>query len=255
MLFLLAIMVTVSARTQVFVDGPVHLTGSDSERKAEGLAAPHTVTSALTVEASLLGTVHWANASISGNLVTLAPIVPAEAPRTGDLLRFLAPAELFDSVRVRFPGQAQYALFRPDGIPPVRGQVKAGVVCEILFAEDHWVLLNAPLRGCPPGTIAVSDRLCVEVTGVDNTVFSVSNDRCMGMGGRLCSWGEFYVACSQFATQLTGIGTGWEWLDDTSNHAHSVSQAGNQACTAQRWANPETLNNFRARGRCCVEPR
>jgi hypothetical protein len=251
----LILLLTNEVRGQVALDRPLQFTGPDVERRVELLGSPTQTTAAITVEASLLGTTNWAEATITGNTITLSPTVPSSTSNTGDLLRFIAPSVAFDSLFLRCAGQLSFPLLRPDGMPPTRGQVSTGALCEVLFAGDRWVLLNAPMRGCPVGTIQVNDRLCIENTVVEQTMFSVANNRCAGMGGRLCGWGEFYLACTTMGAQLPGIGTAWEWLDDTSNHAHTACQAGNGTCTAQRWAAAEALNNYRGRARCCFEPR
>jgi len=237
---------------QVTLDVPLHLTGAEVERRIDGLGPPVSETGALSVEASLLGDASWAEATANGTTISLEPVVPLGQYRDGLLFRFRCPAALYDSLLLNCSGLDAYPLLRPDGTRPVRGQLREGIVCEVLYANGTWVLLNAPEQGCPAGTLQVNDRLCIETTGVDQLLFFAASERCSDMGGRLCSWGEFYWACTQFGTQLTGLLDAWEWVDDTANHSHTAVNVGFGACTAQRSVTPPI--NF-ARARCCFDPR
>lgn len=236
--------------SQVTIDRAVVLTGGVEDRRVEGLARPSTSTDLLTVEASLIGVAHWSEAVLEGNVILLTPTVELTSYRTGQLLRFVAPGSIHDSILVACAGLPPLPLVRPDGMRPVRGQLRPNALCEVLNADDRWILLNLPERGCPDGTLAVNDRSCIEIgTELGMSIFNAS-ERCTDMGGRLCSWGEFHYACVTNGVQL-GMGTAWEWVDDTSNHKHGAVVVGQTGCTAQRWTQPSST----ARGRCCFEPR
>ncbi|MGV3637905.1 MAG: hypothetical protein ACO1NQ_09685 [Flavobacteriales bacterium] len=238
---------------QVEVTVPVTFTGPDAERGIDGLGAPGSQHAAITVEASVAGISTWAEASINGTVVTLTPTAPLSEPGNGTLLRFLAPADLAGPSSLACTGSAALPLRRPDGLPPARGQIIQGALVEVVLAGEAWILTNLAGSDCPPGTIAISDRVCIERADQGNTLWFPAADRCTNLGGRLCSWDEFYIACTQYGDQLTGLFNAWEWIDDSSNHANSAVQVGFQNCTAQRWANPNnvTLGN----SRCCFKSR
>jgi hypothetical protein len=241
------------AYAQLEVTTPVTFTGPEEERAIIGLSAPVSQHAALTVEASLTGVNTWAEATINGNELTLTPIAPISLPGNGTLLRFIAPADLQGQSTLVCSGSQSLPLRRPDGLPPASGQIIEGAVVEVVLAGDSWVITNRAEFGCPPGTIAIGDRSCIERGDQGNTLWFPAADRCTNLGGRLCTWDEFYIACTQYAGQLTGLLNAWEWIDDSSNHANSAVQVGFQSCTAQRWANPNnvTLGN----SRCCFKPR
>jgi hypothetical protein len=238
---------------QVELDAPLHFSGAPPERAVDGLAAPEVQDAALTVEASLLGYAHWAEATLNGDTLVLAPRVPMVAPRDGHLLRFLAPVALAGRAHIACTNAPALPMLRPDGLEPVSGQVRPGQICEVIYTTDHWVLLNAPEVGCPPNTVAVHERLCMEVASGPLTFFYPAQDRCAMLGGRLCSWDEFHYACSQLPTQFTGMLSAWEWIDDSSNHAHSAVLVGLNSCTAERWSHPQI--SMQGRSRCCFQPR
>ncbi|MBX2973554.1 MAG: hypothetical protein KF797_10655 [Flavobacteriales bacterium] len=241
------------AHAQVEVDQRIHLTGPDGERALTGLAMPAAPDAALTVEAALIGTGSWAEASANNMAITLHPRVPVSAYRDGLLLRFVAPADIFGPSTISCIGLDEAALRRPDGLPPMRGQIVPGAVIEVLYAADGWILTNAPERGCPPGTVAISERTCIEREPHGNSRWYAAADRCTNRGGRLCSWDEFYLACMRHSDQLTGLLSAWEWIDDATNHWHTSVQVGMGSCTAERWAVPAGVTLGPTR--CCFVPR
>lgn len=242
-----------AAYAQLEVTGPVTFTGPDGQRTIDGLGAPTSQHAAITVEASLIGTNTWAEAVINGTELTLTPMAPLPEPGNGTLLRFIAPADLRGPSTLLCAGSQALPLRRPDGLPPANGQIIQGALVEVVLAGDAWMITNRAEVGCPPGTVALGDRTCIERADQGNTLWFPAADRCTNLGGRLCSWDEFYIACTQYADQMTGLFNAWEWIDDSSNHANSAVQVGFQNCTAQRWANPNnvTLGNTR----CCFKPR
>lgn len=241
------------AHGQVSVDTRIHFTGQDAERAVEGLGAPASQDAAVTVSASLIGTTTWATATVNGMAVTLQPSAPLTDHRDGTVLRFVAPAAVHGPATLACVGLAPSPLRRPDGLDPARGQIVQGAVVEVVRAGDGWILTNLVEHGCPPGTVAISERLCIERADQGNTLWFPAADRCTNLGGRLCSWDEFYIACTQYADQLTGLLDAWEWIDDSSNHANSAVQVGLSTCTAERWANPNNVTL--GHSRCCFVPR
>ena len=248
--FFLAASAPLLATAQLTIDKPVVMTGTEESRRIEGLSLPTSHTDLLTVEASLIGTAHWSDAVMQGNVILLTPAVELPSYRTGQLLRFIAPAAVHDSVLLACLGSDALPLVRPDGIRPVHGQIGPGSLCEVMNADDRWILMNLPERGCPAGTLQVTERLCMETTTAEGLLIFAAAERCTDMGGRLCSWGEFHFACVEHGEQL-GMGTAWEWTDDTSNHKHGGVVVGQTGCTSERWAQATST----AKGRCCFEPR
>lgn len=248
-----SLLFTMGGWAQVEIDRAVQFSGPSDQRGIDGLDRPTLESSVVTVEASLIGTTTWAEASISGSVLTLTPVVPMSDHRDGALLRFVAPADLHGPITAGCDGLPAVPLTRPDGLPPARGQVIPGAVVELVHANGAWILMGLSENGCPPGTAAIGERLCMERASQPNTLWFPAADRCNDLGGRLCSWDEFYVACTQYASEFSNMLSAWEWLDDSSNHANSAVQVGMTTCTAERWANPNNVTL--GRSRCCFTPR
>ncbi|MBK7382283.1 MAG: hypothetical protein IPI81_02950 [Flavobacteriales bacterium] len=238
---------------QVTLDVPLRLNGPASEQQVVGLGAPLNNTALVTLDGAVRTGWHWTTAQLLGNTISLTAAPAATVYRDGMLLRFLADANMDGNLLVSVDGLASLPLERPDGLPPVVGQIVQGSVCEVMYVAGHFVLLSAAERGCPPNTVAVTERFCIERSSVPNLLFFTASDRCAMRGGKLCTWDEYYAACVLVLPQLTGMFDQWEWMDDTSNHTQTVDQVGRTSCKSQRSAGvPATAIGDT---RCCFHPR
>lgn len=239
---------------QVSLTGPIQFTGPDSTRTIVGLAWPVQADAAVTVEAALVsGGFSWSTAQLTGDTIELGPAPAVINVRDGLLLRFIAPAERDGRLFVRpGPGHTALPLLRPDGLLPVRGQLTTGRIIEVMKADDRFILLNAPERGCPAGSIAAHERLCMDVTPVPSTLFHDAVRICAERGGKLCAWDEYIAACTLLQSQLNGMFVDWEWIDESSNHTHGADQAGRFTCASQR--NQGVLDERLGNVRCCYRP-
>jgi hypothetical protein len=246
-----ALLLATTLAAQVVVDTSIELTGPDGERRIDGLAAPLEGSAAITVGTALLGSGHWANATVLDDTLQLTPTPAIEAMGNGLLLRFLVPAPLAGALFIEVEGFDPLPLRRPDGLAPLPGQLQDGVVAEIILHDGDFILTAPASRGCPSGWLAVHEGLCIEEEDSPGLNFHEAALHCAERGGRLCSWDEYHVACTLLQGQLLGLFDGWEWIDDTSNHTQTGDQVGNVDCFTQRSAGP--LTPFQAR--CCMKPR
>lgn len=238
---------------QVRIDVPLELTGADGERRIDGLAAPATGSALVTLESAAQGSWQWGTAQVNGLALSVALSPPLSAYRDGLLVRFVAPANLAGAVTLNVDGQGDLPLLRPDGLLPVLGQIRQGVVCEAMHADGRFILLSAAERGCPPATVPVTERYCIDQGSVGNQLVFTAMSYCANRGGRLCTWDEYHAACVLVGTQLTGMFNEWEWIDDTSNHTQTADQAGRAHCQSQRSAGVPTTTTGDTR--CCYHPR
>jgi len=237
---------------QVRVDGAVRLTGPAEERTLSGAAEPVGTTSAVTVDWAILGSGHWAEAALQGGVLRLTTRPTMTAYRPGMLLRFRNPAGIGGPLTVQCDGLGALPLVRSDGLPPYAAQLMPGAISEMMLAEGRWVLLGGVERGCPPGFVKVNGSYCIAVDDIVNIWFYPAASQCGALGGKLCSWEEYYVGCTQVGNQLRGLFDGWEWIDDTSNHNHTGNQAGGTRCEDHRWA---AFSQSTPQARCCYHLR
>ena len=105
---------------------------------------------------------------------------------------------------------------------------------------------------CPDGFISVNDQYCIEANEHGSTSWYNAVKFCDSIGGRLCTWGEFYAACEKSADgvlQLNDMTNNWEWLDDgeTSNNGGALKVGLN---TCENRSN-ENVSFGEGNFRCC----
>lgn len=217
------------------------------------LAPPVMGTSAIPVSVSASGIVHWADATLNATtiLLTLTPDVPVL--NNGLVIRFLSPLDNAASVTISTHGSTPTPLQRTDGtvLPP--HALRLNGVAEIMYMGGAWWLLNPSTSSCPPGSIRTAGNVCIEQNSVPGMRFYQAVEHCAARGGKLCSWDEYAVGCALHQSTLAGLFNEWEWIDGSSNHTHSVNQAGRTTCQSQRSANAVTL--IVGDTRCCYRTR
>jgi hypothetical protein len=238
---------------QVQLDVPVVLTGVPAERRVDSLAPPTIGTSLVTVEGAVHAEWQWAAVQAQGSTInlTLSPAVTSYAD--GLLLRFLVPADIAGTLAISADGLPALPLLRPDGLPPVVGQLRQGSIAEVMHAGGRFILLSAAERGCPPGSLAVNERFCIDQASTNDVIFYDAVDRCAVRGGRLCTWDEYHAACVLLTGELSGMFNEWEWVDDTANHTQTAGQVGRTTCLSQRSAGAPLTTEGDVR--CCYHPR
>jgi len=234
---------------QVLLDKSVHFTGTENERTVQDLAAPTDATSLLSVGTWVSGAAIWAEASNVGNTLQLTT-QPATPLQAGSILRFTASASIHGALLVQVDGATPKPLVRPDGLPPVMGQVILGMVAEVFHDGIRFVLMNSASSECPPNTIQVNGRYCIDANAGPALGFYEAVDRCALRGGKLCRWDEYHHACAVLGVQLQGMFNDWEWIDDTANHTHLASQAGRTTCMSQQTASSLVTPTS---SRCCYQ--
>jgi hypothetical protein len=240
---------TVSA--QVTLDAPLRFTGDAQSSGIEGLAAPVVPSAAITVDYAALGASHWSQASLSADTIELVTEPAVAAYRDGLLVRFLMPIARYGRTWVRVDAGPAVPLVGGDSLAPVLGELTVGALCEVVLVNGKAVLMSPHVRGCPPNSVPVNQSFCIQTnrkTAVDHLDAS---QYCAERGGRLCTWDEYYAACTLTTGQLTGQFADWEWINDTSDHTHTANQMGRTSCTSQRTSG----YYLQSSARCCYRMR
>lgn len=244
---------SLTGSAQVDLDRPLHLTGTEDQRRLDGLGPAQDGTAAVTVEASVRDVWRWCQAQRIADTIELTVTPPIEVVRDGLLLRFLVPQDLSGGLWARVQGGTAHPLVRTDGLRPAWGQLTTGRIAEVLLAGGLFTLLNLPEPECPPGSLSVNANFCIDEASIANQLVYQAMDRCARRGGKLCTWDEYYAACTILGAQLAGMFNEWEWIDDTSNHTHTADQAGRFTCTSQR--SQSVLLERVGETRCCYHKR
>jgi|JI9StandDraft_2_1071091.scaffolds.fasta_scaffold14583_3 hypothetical protein len=236
---------------QIRVDVPVRTTGPDSSRVLLGVGTPEQLDAGLSVEAATIGMAHWAIATMDGDTVVLVPDPPETTVRTGLLIRGLMPGQATGAIHIRIHDHPVLPLLHSDGMAATAMDLPEGRVFETITVDGACILQGTGIMSCPPNTVRMNASTCVDVNSTSGFTFYQAAAHCAKRGGKLCSWDDHAAACLRIGSGLTGLFDDWEWINDTSNHTHTVDQAGRTTCLSQRSAGP----NLTGGTRCCYRAR
>lgn len=239
------------AASQVRVDVPVVLTGPDSSRIVHGVGDPDGLDAGLSVEAATIGTAHWAIAVMETDTIVLQLDPPETELRSGLLIRSIMPGQPLGRIHVRIQGQGTLPLVHADGTAASSKELPTGRVMELITTDDACILQGTGITTCPPNTVRLNASTCVDISTRPGLTFYQGAVHCSRQGGKLCSWDDHAAACLIRGASLVGLFDDWEWINDTSNHTHTVDQAGRTTCLSQRSAGPNQTGSTR----CCYRAR
>lgn len=250
-LLLLSFCMATMVHAQVSLDSPLRFTGQEIDAGIDGIAPPSEPSSVITAGFAASGAQHWATASIVGDTIILNVAVPPDDYQNGMLLRFMLSANRIARTFVRVVPLVAVPILRSDGLDPVLGDLQTDALHEIIYTNGRFTLLCAKTAECPPNSILVNENFCIQTSRRSQINFHDAISYCADRGGRLCSWDEFYAACTMVGDQLQNLHSEWEWLNDMSDHTHSADQVGRNSCTSQRGATPI----YQGYARCCFSIR
>jgi len=253
LLLALATLVAGSSMAQVGVDRPVELVGGTAaDRQVKGLADPASGSEALNARSFQQGT--YASATVSGNSAWAVTLTPApDVVGTGFHLVLKSLDANGGPVTLSVNGGAAMPVLRDGGDPLEAGDVPAGAMVALTCTGNAFLLTSGrPLekRTCPPGFVAVTEGYCIEQVQRDTVDFPEAAVTCGDLNARLCTWGEWYVACTQAtALGITDMVGDWEWSNNAANGDGLVRVVGQYSCSAAATSQGWDLlpRNFR----CC----
>jgi hypothetical protein len=219
---------------QVGMDKPLILTGTaPADRQVTGLAAPVDTQDAMPAGTLQGGTHLFAPVTGQAWIVNLQP-APAAMER-GTRLTLLSQDSITGPVTLELNGQGPFDVVKDGASPLSAGDVRAGAMVELLFDGTAFQLMSGRAslqRDCPTGFVAVNQRYCIGQVQHDTLAFDQAASYCASLDATLCTWGEWYNACTK-ATQLgiTDLTGDWEWTNDAASADGYVRQVGNLTCS------------------------
>jgi hypothetical protein len=238
---------------QVKVDKPIVLTGADADLKqVHGIGAWMEETDAINAETELAGT-HRYTTPVSGSTLDIDLQSIEGEPIVGTQLLVRTPDDpLTGPIQITVNGQGPYPLTFAPADPVDGSYIPPATIISIIYTGSEFQLVHGRAtlrRPCPDGMVAVNDQFCIQ-TERDPVLmeFFPSITACNSIGARLCTWGEYYAACSQ-ATDLgiSAMPSGWEWTNQTANEDGNVRVVGNTSCFQASTSQPTTPRYYR----CC----
>lgn len=251
-LLLVSMVFPLAAMAQVNLDNSIEMTGSGvADRQVEGLPASTAPNAVLTAGTEQRGDARTASVA-AGNTWNVELPGLGTTPAIGTHLVIKAPTSSPGPIALSLNGVGPFPLQK--GALLMDGtDVSEGSMLSLVFIGNSFQLINGRSdlrRECPSGMVAVNEQYCVEPNERPASNFFEAGLSCATVDRRLCTWGEWFVACQQAsALGLVNMTNNYEWTNNTSNENNSVRITGQNTC--------ETVGNGLATGsiprtaRCC----
>lgn len=230
-----AVLFALSMQAQVRSDRSILLEGvADEDRAVQGIGDAAVEGDALNARTLQAGGFRFAQAAWTGDAwsVSLDPPVGILSP--GLRLSVLASADNEGPVTLNVDGTGDRPLLGAGGALSA-GDVLAGEVLSVVYDGAAFQLISGrPLqrKPCPPGTVAPSALYCIETVQHDTTDYPSAAVFCGNQNMQLCTWGQWYVACTQAAALgLQGMVGDWEWTNSAGNSDIQARVVGQSTCT------------------------
>lgn len=203
------------------------------DRQLLGLPASTAPSAVLSARVDQTGA-HRTAGPESGNtwIIQLPSLV--SAPTAGTHLVLIAPAETSGPIALQVNGTGPYPLLAGPGEPIEGSAIPAGSALSVVMDGTAFQVLNGHIyerQACIEGTVAVNGNFCIEQNEHPATDLFTAISTCGSAGMRMCTWGEFVVACQRAETLgLQQITNSWEWTGDASNENGSARIVGAFSC-------------------------
>jgi hypothetical protein len=253
-LLLFPLLAPLCAMAQTIADRPVELVGPTSaDRRITGLADAGMENDALNARTAQAAGFAYGVAS-GGNAwsISVMPAITALVP--GMRLHVLVQASNTGPVTLQIDALAPWPVRKNGTLELEAGDLADGEVAAVIFDGSAFQLVNArrrDRRDCPGGSVAVNELYCIETAQRDTATFFNGGALCASLGGRLCSWGEWFAACSDaVALGLADMVGDWEWTNNAANSDHSARVVGQSSCSQSGTTDTYT---FSRAYRCCYK--
>lgn len=243
-----------SVGAQTVVDRPVVLEGATTaDRRVSGLADPGNEQEALNARTAQAGARTFAVAPAS-DAWTIVLDPTSSAPVPGTALSIRVTTDNTGPVTITVNGSGPWPVLKNATADLAGGDVRSGETVALVFDGTAFQLTSArrlERRPCPSGSVQVNELYCIETAQRDSLTYYQAAVLCGDLNGRLCSWGEWFSACSNSATLgLANMVGDWEWTNNAANADFGVRVVGQANCSHAGVA--DGYVNAR-RFRCCYK--
>lgn len=219
---------------QVRSDRAILLEGATpGERRVQGIGDPASGGDALNAATLQAGGYRFAEAT-GGDAWTAQLSPPLDALVAGLRLLVLAPADNTGPVTLDVDGTGPRSVEGAGG-SLAAGDIAGGEVVSVVYDGSAFQLISGRTvqrKPCPGGTVAVYDLYCIEAVQHDTVDYPTAAVFCGSQNMQLCTWGQWYVACTQAGTLgLQGMLGDWEWTNSAGNSDTQARVVGQSTCT------------------------
>ncbi|MBP6574065.1 MAG: hypothetical protein KA230_06435 [Flavobacteriales bacterium] len=228
------VLVAVHCSGQVSIDKPIELSGSNAERHVAGIPVGTSTEHALRAGTLQSGSYAFAPA-VGSNALSISLTPAVSLPIAGMNLMVSISAVNTAAVTITVDGNGPYPIQKNAVDDLAAGDLLPGMVASLVFDGTVFHLTNArrlERRACPSGFTQVNELYCIEPVSRDTVYMDSAAVICGNLDARLCTWGEWYYACTQAGNlALLNMGNQWEWTNSTANGVGSARVVGATSCT------------------------
>ena len=211
---------------QVESNVPLNMSGaSDAERQVKQLADPLAPNQAVNAQTVQKGTLVYAQASGSNNLVvSLTPAPAAYTP--GMIVNFKASNANSGAVTLDVNGLGPVSVKKAVNDNLDSADIVQDLLVSVIYDGANFQVLSGLPRKCPSGFVSVNQDYCIEINDHDTLTFFQAVVTCGDMNARLCSMSEWYFACQDPSLGLNNMLNNYEWVDEAANNVDKAKVMG-----------------------------
>lgn len=220
----------VNLKAQVTIDKYLKLTDTiNQNRQIRGIGDPSDSSDAVNQKTFQFGTLLYGSATGTDTIsVNLNP--PVNSYTTGMLFSFKATNNNTGPVMLKINNLNEVPVQTPDTENLFANYIRAGQMVTLIYRNNSFQVAGRTDPGCPAGFVEANDKYCIETKERTGTTYANAVSICDNLNARLCNWSEWYYACQKTSLGLVNKINNWEYIDDTSDHAHTVTVVGYQGC-------------------------
>lgn len=153
-------------------------------------------------------------------------LTPAPAQYTPGMVVTIVPTEGHDAgATLNLNGLGPVPVHKVPGQPIDSAELAVGMPARLLYDGEAFVVVSHTPRPCPMGYSMVGRGFCIEDSSHADTTFFAANRACHQAGARLCSMGEWSLACLTLPGFFDTVPVG-EWVDSAANDADKAKVVG-----------------------------
>lgn len=233
--------------TQVEVNHKIILTSNlDSLSQLEGLKQGKNLYNSLRADDIISNSFIYSDAITTSDTINLqTPLINSYS--TGMKIYFKADTSINKSVYIKINNLSTHELKRYTLDSIGNGDIVKDQMISIVFNFDHFQILNQKNKDCPKDFIFINNSYCIEPEENTALTYHESVMNCRAKNARLCSWNEWYYACSQFSSQVNNTINNYEWIGDAANENYQIKTVGFGSCESNSVSGTSNTYNYR----CC----
>ena len=238
---------------QVEIDKPLIFSSeSDEEKKVKNIGSPASTFHLSKAEEIQKGSFKFDELS-GGNLL--------EVNLSHQLDEYIQGLMITLKINNSNTGAVQIQINELDPIPLLKkvtqelapNDILSGQIIQVIYDGEVFQLMNQKGKKCPDGFVDANSSYCIENEPRPTTMFYNAVTACNQMNARLCSWGEWFFACTNNEVPFTS-NSDWEWTNSNAiTRTHAKTVGASNSCFSNSARNTDISSSDQASFRCCYD--